>query len=120
MHSAMSEQRNRREIVEDLVHLRRPPEELRSELKLFPWDSEELVVMTPADAIGVLTRATGGAISLEQVGEWADAIEMRDDIGLDPDEPLREMIYELASPELEGPITMAKLQKWVMELSPLT
>jgi hypothetical protein len=114
------ERRDRSEVLADLVHLRGSLEVIGSELRRFPWDSEdELVTMTPEDAVAVLGRAISGEIGLKDVEMWADLLEVRDDVGFPPEteDTLREMVFDLANPLLNGAITVAKLGYWIGLLS---
>lgn len=57
----------------------------------------------PSDAWRVLQSE----LSAEQVAEWADAIEVRDDVGFESDQ-VREALHVLANPALEGALDPAK------------
>lgn len=84
------------------------PDEARAllaQLKRFPWDcDEELALLGRDRMVHVLDRFVAGSLSPGQVEEWAEAIEVRDDIGTDAlgHDLLREIIFELANPLLIG------------------
>jgi hypothetical protein len=106
--------RQRRELHENLVRAESPISEICSELNGYPWDSpEELVTLVSDDIRRVLTRLQAGEVSVNEVRQWADAVEMREDIGYEPDrhEEIVEAIYLLANPLLNGPIDQAMVAK---------
>lgn len=43
-----------------------------------------------------------GIISNEQLSEWADFIDANEDVELESDEVMPDVIFELASPEING------------------
>jgi hypothetical protein len=97
------EDRKRR--LQDLLAFDGPIEDLAPALVGLPWDSEEeLVNLTAADVASVLERYGSGTLSSEQVEAWANLIEGRDDIGVDPEgsERIAEAVHVLANPLLEG------------------
>jgi hypothetical protein len=104
----------RDELLADLLADRGSIPELRRELAKLPWDSRELVVLRPEHAIAVIDRFLDGKRDASQVSEWANAIEGRDDVGLDGNSggALRDLIFETANPELEGPLTRERATDW--------
>lgn len=48
-------------------------------------------------------------ISIKELNEWANVIEMRDDIGFE-DEEVKQLIFELANPEINEELTFARLK----------
>jgi len=85
--------------------MQEPLAEISVQLRAFSWDSnEDLVVLWPAHVVGVLERFLGGELQSHDVHDWADLIECREDIGFDPQhaDVLRDVIFQLANPELQG------------------
>lgn len=83
------------------------------------WDSdEELVTLTPAHAVRMLERYLAGELTSGDLERWANAIEAREDIGLDTDaaDALEEVIFELANPSLQGATTAESARAWVGRL----
>jgi hypothetical protein len=103
----------RTDVLRRLVTLAAPVESARAELAGFGWDSDdELVPLTRADALRVLRRYADGTLSADAVAGWAEVIEARDDVGREPgfEQPLNDFLFELANPELAGPLTP---ERWI-------
>jgi hypothetical protein len=101
--------------LEDLVSLRLPPAEAKRRLHAFGWDSDdELVALTRGDLIHVLDEYLLGSLTDEEVGLWANAVEGRDDIGFEEDfeAVIKDMVFQLATPEITTPLTPAAALEW--------
>src|SRR5450759_793121 len=113
-------ERARRDILRDLVALSAPVPALNAELADYPWDSDEvLVVLSAADAVDVLDRLARGDITAGECAAWADALEMRDDVGLESasKDALQQMLLEFSTPELFEPLTPAIAVSWRARLT---
>lgn len=68
--------------------------------------------------IAVLKRFQAGVLSPEAVEAWANAVEGREDIGLEPEssELLEEAIFDLANPVLQGALTGDTVERWIQRL----
>lgn len=80
----------------------------------YPWDAEEpLVVLTPVHLARVLSRYMQGEITAQELEDWANAIESREDIAYETAHkaPLAQAIYQLANPLLTQPITPVSIQQ---------
>ena len=94
--------------LESLLTLNQPLDEIRSALASFPWDSEsELVTLSLAHVGSVLARYLRNNLSEKDLEDWANALELREDIGFEPptENVLKEIIHELANPSLTQPLT---------------
>jgi hypothetical protein len=114
------EGRTRQDILRDLVALAGPVHSLKDELGGYGWDSEvELVVLTATDALAVLDRFTRLDISAEECEAWACALAMRDDVGLEPafEGELRQLLFEMDVPEINGPLTLEWAARWKAQLA---
>ena len=92
-------------------------------LRELPWDAEELVVILAVDdGVDVLVRHASGEIDDGDLVEWANALEARDDVGLDPRgiSELRECLFQLATPELTGKAISQLAEECRVLLEPLT
>jgi len=113
-------ERTRRDILRDLVALSAPVPDLRAELADYPWDSDEvLVVLSAADALDVLDRLARGDITAGDCATWADALGMRDDVGVESasKNALKQMLFEISNPELFEPLTPAFAASWRARLT---
>ncbi len=99
---------DRVEALEDLVMLRVPPAEAQQRLRTFPWDSDEqLITLSRADLHRVLDEYLLETLSVEAVELWANAVEGRDDIGLETgfETVIKDTVFQLATPEITTPLT---------------
>lgn len=106
----------RYDALRNLIAAREPIEQTLGYLRTFPWDSERvLVVLYRSDVARVLRRYLQAELSAEQCVAWADAIEARDDIGFETDwvKLLKQLIFELANPELGGPLSHDAAHGWL-------
>jgi hypothetical protein len=96
---------DRTRALQDLLLLRRPLAESLAALRAYPWDSDvEYVELTPAHVASVLERFLGGEVDAPTATEWAESINLRDDVGRSPgtDAELADVLTEMSSPELFG------------------
>lgn len=110
----------RTEILSKLLAYQTSLDELTQLLKQFPWDSrEELVVLTPDHISHILQRYLAGEFSEQQLEDWANAIEGREDIGflLGHEDALADAIHQLANPLLTQPIIPLWAQGLLQELA---
>ena len=111
---------SRRQALEDLLFLRLPVERAVQRLKEFPWDSErELAILTRVDAQRLLTAFLDGRLVAAQCQEWAFALEGRDDLALEggSENLLKNFLFEISSPELNGELTTRKAEEWRTRVS---
>src|SRR5579875_2879717 len=101
---------SRREVLADLLQLRKPLEAAVAAVRQLPWDSEEeLIGLTTEDVLGVLQRYLSGGLTAKEVERWANTIESREDVGFGAgdDELLRRFVFETANPQLAEAISPA-------------
>lgn len=109
----------RRETLLDLVQLRRPLADAIEALRQFPWDSEiELVTLTRSDARRLLAAYVSGVLTASDCEAWANAIEGRDDVGLEEDaeDVLKDFLFEVATPEATHELTTSTAKDWQQRL----
>lgn len=98
---------NREQLLLRLVHFERPLSIILSELGKYEWDSDrELICLSTTEVEKAIRLFMNGGASSDEIVEWANALEGRDDIGCS--EEVKQVIYQLANPELEGPLTNEK------------
>lgn len=110
----------RLETLKNLVSFSRPLGELLSDLSEFSWDYQgEPLVVTSFQIIEVLQRYIYGEIDTEEVEQWANMLECREDIEFEKsnEKQLENVIYSLANPELEGKINIDLCNHFVKHLS---
>lgn len=95
----------REEAVQSLVRLDRPLEDVRASLGDFEWDWEGPPVarLNGLAVASVLERYAAGQLTGDEVETWANLLEGREDVEFDP--KATEAIFDLANPELQGPLT---------------
>lgn len=93
----------RKKILQDLVEFRKQPSEMRTALATFEWDfDEELIQMERQHIVVALQRYISGEISSEDIEDWANLIECRDDVNY---AEVAEVLHILATPAITHKLT---------------
>jgi hypothetical protein len=99
----------RAEILQELARFETPTEPLLQELRAFGWDwsGAPLLVLTKADLLRVIDRFLAGQISAAQLQQWAENLELREDVAFDERdaELLDDIFFRIATPEINEPLT---------------
>lgn len=103
--TAADRQELRREALRDLALFASPLHSVRHSLSDFTWDSDELSMLDKQHVLQVLRRFETGELTDKDVEAWANAIEMRDDIGYDRETAVWDVLHELANPTLTEQLT---------------
>ncbi|MCE5290259.1 MAG: hypothetical protein LLG14_13625 [Nocardiaceae bacterium] len=106
----------RLEALLDLVELRVQLDEAIQRLNEFPWDSERpIVLLTGAHLKSVIDRFLSGGLSPADAARWADAVEVRDDIGRESglEELLNDFLFAVSASEINGPLTSERAREWL-------
>ncbi|UXM91814.1 hypothetical protein [Paenarthrobacter sp. JL.01a] len=96
----------RREAFYDLIQLRRPLGESSARLSSFEWFSQEELATAFAQDIGhALDEFWAGKISADDLRAWAEQLQGREDIALNPQDRdfLADALFQLSTPEVCGP-----------------
>ena len=103
-------------LLYEVISLQKSPADAESAL-VDGWDMDiAVVVLTARDISEVLTRFTEHSLSAELVADWADFLELRDDV--DYDSPsVKELVHELANWEIEGLLSTERARQLLKELS---
>ncbi len=112
--------KNRRQTLQELVTFSKPLEFIAKELSQFEWDYDgKPVTIKPVHIVNVLNRFLFGDLTAKELEDWANLIECREDLEYDKynQEQLEKIIYELANPEIDGQLTIAKCQKMFLVFS---
>ena len=116
-------QTQRTEALRDLINIRVPVEQAEAALADFGWDSDDdLDVLTRADVIQILQRYQAGELPATDCRRWAEALEGRDDLGFEDgwEDTLKELLLEIATPELTEPLTPEFAHGWERRLAAST
>lgn len=96
----MDDMSERLGLVSELVTLSRPLEDVLGDLTRQTGDADtELVVLDHSHLASALERYLAGELDASVIEAWADAIELRDDIGVpEDDDVLKDALFSLANP----------------------
>jgi len=97
---------NRRKFLLELLNWTSPLREVFAQLALFPWDHETTLVLVERHHLrNALTRYVEGSASSEEIEQWAEALESRDDVGFEDGvaDLARELLWKLRSDPLPLP-----------------
>lgn len=98
---------SRADVLRDLVELREPVSDALARLSSFDWSSDvELVVVTTRHLVRALNAFDDGSLDGTVLSAWAESVQGREDIALDPvaRDLLAEALFELSTPELFGSV----------------
>jgi hypothetical protein len=112
--STQPESIKRQRSLLDLIEFSRKPVEMHSVLAEYDWDfEEELVQLERHHVVAVLRLFIAGTISSEEVEDWANLIECRDDVGY---EEVAEVLHVLANPTITHELTRKAAASLIDEL----
>lgn len=101
--------RNRTEILKDIINFNDDLQKLLDELSFYPWDIEKpLHIITKGEVTNILKRVINEDKNFVDLENWANAIEIRDDLDFE-DEETKEIVFELANPEINEKINKERL-----------
>jgi hypothetical protein len=106
-------------VLESLIELKGDLRTIRASLASFPFDHpEEEVTLTTDHVRTVLERFIDSQLSEQDVEDWANIVEGRDDIGYDEKskETLIELVFVLANPVLNGSLDLGKARDLLRQL----
>jgi hypothetical protein len=104
--------------LNQLINFTKPLSVVTTELSTYDWDIDSpLVELKVEHVTSVLAQYLSGIFSAAQVEGWANAIECREDIRLDPDSCAGQAIRELGNPLLTQPLSRQSAQAWVARLA---
>lgn len=102
-------------ILKDLIEFKEPIPSLKKKLSSYPWDSVEILIVSRSDVTRIVERYLNGKLQESEVAGWADAIEVRDDLGYEigHEEILKKFFIETANPDLFGSLNTDKAKTWI-------
>ncbi len=103
-------------LLKKILEVRDDIRALYLNLSQYGWDcDEELVTLKQDHALSVLDRYLNGQLTDDDVEDWANMIECREDVGFE-NKCLREFIHEMANPLLTQPLSEQTAKEWVINL----
>jgi hypothetical protein len=105
--------------VQDLVALRTPLVVAIQRVRSYPWDSDHaLATLTRENLASIVQRYLDDELSSSELEAWANAVEGRDDIDIDSDgaSEIREILFEMATPEVNRAISPTLANEWLERL----
>jgi hypothetical protein len=101
---------NRRaEILQELARFEMPSGPLLLELQSFGWDWPDapLLILKREDFLRVIDRFLAGQVSATQLQQWAENLEVREDVDFDESdrELLDHIFFRIATPMINEPLT---------------
>jgi hypothetical protein len=119
----MKKNEERRVLLKKALYLDDDFSMIVKKLSEYEWDYEGIPVILDRETLkNILSRYLSGELSQTAVYEWADFIELRDDIDY-PEENenlLSEIIHDLANPRIEGELTMDRTRFLIVQLKAQT
>lgn len=93
-------------------------EENKKIIRQYPWDPiewEEKVILTANNIVNLLLRYIKWEISYEYLIDWADFLEVREDIDFEEDNEdiISELIHILANPLLEWKLKNNQIRDYI-------
>lgn len=108
---------DRKELLDDVLNYKYSWPLLAEKLRGVPFSSPcSVVSVDPHHVVATLERFLGGQISALDVEEWANIIEMREDIGFNG--KTKDAVWELANPQLTQALTLDVARRIIKELRP--
>jgi len=107
---------DRKALLAHLVRLERPLAPILERLGEFGWDSDqELLEVTASDITNVLQAYANEKVSGEEIEEWANALECREDLKMKGE--VKNAIHFLANPLLNEPLSRQVALKLIHSLN---
>jgi hypothetical protein len=97
--------KDRKAILLDMLNFSIPIDEIKKNISKISWDyNGEPVIIYRSHLINILNRFLLGELSKNDVEDWANLVECREDLEFDEKyfDDLSQIIHHLANPFLEG------------------
>lgn len=117
----ISEEKLRLALVDSLLAMSMPLAEVTRQLATMNWDYDGVgVTLTKKHLSNVLRRYLRGEVSEADIETWANRVEGRDDVQIDPssEQEIADVLYELANPVLTQTLDLARAEQLVGTLNP--
>ena len=106
-----------------LANLNQPLSTILPILKTLPWDSNQTIITLKKEhLIHILNQYLNHSLSAINLENWANAIECREDIiyETEGEDFINDIIFDLANPILNTPISPELVKQYITQLSNLT
>lgn len=109
----------RMSLLSDFLNLNGDFRLIREELLKLKWDYDEVIVLTREHLIKLLSKYISGEFTNKDIVDWTNVIESREDIGYESlhEEMIKELIFQLANPEINSNLDQKKAMKYLSLLS---
>ncbi len=115
-----SEEKLRLALVDSLLSMSMPLTEVTRQLATMNWDYDGVgVTLTKKHLSNVLGRYLRAEVSEADIEMWANQVEGRDDVQIDPSsaQEIEDVLYELANPVLTQTLDLARAVQLVDTLN---
>ena len=112
--------KSRFDILTDLIELKRPFDDIHSDLIRLPGKFEpgDVPTLTRSHATRLLHEFLEDRLSASDLDQWASLIECRDDIQFEGEsQALREMVFQLAHPLVTQPLDAGLAYELIIALA---
>jgi len=109
---------DRLQAVTTVLELSESFETAKAKLRAFPWNYEgPEVIMTRGHVANLLRRFLDGEIGAGTVVDWADLLEMREDLDFEEEDRdwLTNVLSELSNPYTNGELTRERAMELLVE-----
>jgi len=108
---------SRLNIIKKLVSFSDNLDNIKEEIQKYGWDYEgKAYVLTKLDMINICKKYINHELSYNDIVEWANLIEGREDIDFEI-KLLEDFIYLLANPDLEGKVTVFQCIEFINNIN---
>ena len=100
-------------ILHNLINSVGTLDQIKLELKKLNWDDSNQISLSTHHVVDILNKFQNGELRKDDVEEWANLIEGRDDIEYDEKnyDDILQAIHILANPVLEGELNFKLAEK---------
>ncbi|HTA27583.1 MAG TPA: hypothetical protein VK809_07340 [Bacteroidia bacterium] len=105
-------------VIKSLIEINADINTLIQELSKYPWDSEPLITLSLRHVKNALYQYLQGNISALELENWANAVEMRDDIEYEygNEKTISKVLSELSNPVISQPIDKDHIEEIINSL----
>jgi len=97
----------RSKLIKEIAQYGPSYNQAKIDIQKYPLDSDQdLYLLTREDVIDIFERYVDGKLTSDQIVDWANFLEGREDCGYEPsaENLLNEIIFLLANPDINYPV----------------